>query len=396
MDQGEQNIEINAQESLNALRGFNVSEEFLENAPKLEASVFGGDDSNIDLENSTDLDDDNSGALNGDDEGEDNGLNSDNNDSSSDDDLEDEIEHEIFGGKIKVNKPKNDSVEIENEEVIDSFLKGTGLDISAKDLSAKISEWKQVEEQLVETSTKLKNVDTLFSMLPPELYRAVDLVAKGQDWRPALSGQSKIDYSKDVSSFRDEDLVEAFLPGEISDDMWEEYRDEDGDPRLKKAVELVINQAKTKFVSTKEQKEELAKQEIDKQSKFIDTYASSMKNTISKLPEMIDGISDAYVKNIEKDLQSSDSIKNLFFDENGLMKESAAMAYVMAKDGLSLLDKYKRIIEKRVETEKNLEILNRGARSPKATSGKGGASGQGQEISAEAKREIEWIRSMAR
>ena len=268
------------------------------------------------------------------------------------------------------------------------------MDIKPEEFTEKVNHWKQTEETLVQKSKELENVTNLFSLLPPELYEAVNLVAKGQDWRGALQGQSKIDYAKDVNSFSDEDLVEAFFPGEISNEDWEEYKDEDGDPRIKKSIDLIVRQSKEKFSFVKNEKESLSQKAINDQRVQIESYNSSLKNSVSKLPTLIEGISDSYVRSVEKELSSNTSIRDLFFDEKGMMKENAAMAYVMAKDGFSLLEKYKSVIEKRVETEKNLELLSRGARSPKATSGKGGAAGAGTELSAEAKAQLEFIRSI--
>jgi hypothetical protein len=377
-------------ESLSALGGLGVSSEFIEKAPEIESFVYGSEQ-----DDSQEVPDEKQKSDEQFSDSSEEGLIENNANVENEESEDISIEHEIFGGKKVVKtKVENDQPVIENKEVVESFLKTIGLDIKPEEFTEKVNHWKQTEETLVQKSKELENVTNLFSLLPPELYEAVNLVAKGQDWRGALQGQSKIDYAKDVNSFSDEDLVEAFFPGEISNEDWEEYKDEDGDPRIKKSIDLIVRQSKEKFSFVKNEKESLSQKAINDQRVQIESYNSSLKNSVSKLPTLIEGISDSYVRSVEKELSSNTSIRDLFFDEKGMMKENAAMAYVMAKDGFSLLEKYKSVIEKRVETEKNLDLLSRGARSPKSTSGKGGAAGAGTELSAEAKAQLEFIRSI--
>jgi len=377
-------------ESLSALGGLGVSSEFIEKAPEIESFVYGSEQ-----DDSQEFPDEKQKSDEQFSDSSEEGLIENNANVENEESEDISIEHEIFGGKKVVKtKVENDQPVIENKEVVESFLKTIGLDIKPEEFTEKVNHWKQTEETLVQKSKELENVTNLFSLLPPELYEAVNLVAKGQDWRGALQGQSKIDYAKDVNSFSDEDLVEAFFPGEISNEDWEEYKDEDGDPSIKKSIDFIVRQSKEKFSFVKNEKESLSQKAINDQRVQIESYNSSLKNSVSKLPTLIEGISDSYVRSVEKELSSNTSIRDLFFDEKGMMKENAAMAYVMAKDGFSLLEKYKSVIEKRVETEKNLDLLSRGARSPKSTSGKGGAAGAGTELSAEAKAQLEFIRSI--
>lgn len=396
MSTEDQNIEgASPSEALLALQGLEVSQDFQDAAPELEKQVFGEEQKEQAAEGS-----ENNGeqplegeqAEQSQEEGVEQSQQS--NEDSSDDDIY--IEHEMFGGKKKVVEKNEEANEpIENKEAVEAFLKSTGLDLDVNSFADKVKNWQESEKQLDEKSKALENVEKLFSIMPPELYEAVNAVATGKDWRATLQSAPTVDYTKSVDELEEKQLVDAFFPDSISDEDWEEFKDEDGDPRVKKAVALTISNAKAKFNDVKASKEREAQDAIAKQQQAIEAYNNSIKSAVSVLPQKIEGISDVYVKSIESELQKPNSIRDLFFDENGIMKQEAALAYVMAKDGMSLLDRYKQIIEKRVETEKNLDMLSRGARAPRATSGTH-IQGSGVEISPEVQKQLDFIRGLAK
>lgn len=308
-----------------------------------------------------------------------------------DDDLS--IEHEMFGGKRSLAKKKDEKPVAENLEQVNSHIKESLGFESMDDLSSKVEEWKKLETTHVETTERLSNVEKLFEILPPELYQAVTAVANGKDWRSVLAETPSVDFRKEIDQYKDEEIVNAFYPGEITEDEWEEFNDEDGDPRIKKSIGILIKQAKEKFVSTKKDIETKSVNSVKEAQETQERYDKSIAGSVSKLSSQIEGVSETYIKNVEKELKNPASISKIFYNEDGTLTEGGALAYVMAKDGFGLLEKYKAVIQRKTETEVNQDILLRGANSPSGTRGTG--SGE-VKIRPEVQAELDKIRSLGK
>lgn len=305
-----------------------------------------------------------------------------------DDDLS--IEHEIFGGKRSFKK-KEEKPAAENLDQVNSHIKESLGFESMDELNSKVEEWKKLETTHVETTERLSNVEKLFEILPPELYQAVTAVANGKDWRTVLSETPSVDFRKEIDQYKDEEIVNAFYPGEISEDDWEEFNDEDGDPRIKKSIGILVKQAKEKFVTTKKDIETKSVNSVKEAQQTQERYDKSITGSVGKLSSQIEGVSETYIKNVEKELKNPASISKIFYNEDGTLTEGGALAYVMAKDGFGLLEKYKAVIQRKTETEVNQDILLRGANSPSGTRGTG--SGE-MKVRPEVQAELDKIRSL--
>lgn len=304
-----------------------------------------------------------------------------------------EIDSPIFGGK-KVIKPEDNSngnePAIENAEAFNEYLKSNFEIEDIKSLSSFVESAKKNETLLSETSERLANAEKLFQLMNPELYEAVVADLNGQDWKQ-LVNKSGIDYRKNVNDYSEQDLVEAFFPGEISNEDWEEYRDEDGDPKIKKTVNLLLKQSREKFEGTKKSKEQEAQNMILKQAESRKAYEQSLVKASSYVESQIEGIDKTYVQGVVKKIQEN-GIDSLFYNENGTLKEDAVLRFVMAEEGFNLVKKQEAALRNRIESQKNQEIITRGANTPNVQSGKNVS--QGEQYSEEAQRTLDWIRGM--
>jgi hypothetical protein len=402
--EGEEQIlgKSSASEALNALSSF-ASPEFAEKIDEIHASKGEGQEQGQGKPDLPVIDIDTEGKKiivegqkpiegqkpegEGDDKGE--GSDAKKGGDESDDDLS--IDHEIFGGKKSLIKKKEEKPAAENLDQVNSHIKESLGFESMDELNSKVEEWKKLETTHVETTERLSNVEKLFEILPPELYQAVTAVANGKDWRTVLSETPSVDFRKEIDQYKDEEIVNAFYPGEISEDDWEEFNDEDGDPRIKKSIGILIKQAKEKFVTTKKDIETKSVNSVKEAQQTQERYDNSITGSVSKLSSQIEGVSETYIKNVEKELKNPASISKIFYNEDGTLTEGGALAYVMAKDGFGLLEKYKAVIQRKTETEVNQDILLRGANSPSGTRGTG--SGE-MKIRPEVQAELDKIRSL--
>lgn len=384
-----------ASEALAALSSF-VNPEFAEKINEIHSSKSEGQEQgqkkpdlsviDIDTEGKKIIVNENKSIEDHKPEGEGSDKDEDSDANKSGDELDDDlsIEHEIFGGKKSLVKKKDDKPVAENLDQVNSHIKESLGFESVDELSSKVEEWKKLETTHVETTERLSNVEKLFEILPPELYQAVTAVANGKDWRSVLAETPSVDFRKEVDQYKDDEIVNAFYPGEITAEEWEEFNDEDGDPRIKKSIGILIKQAKEKFVSTKKDIETKSVDSVKEAQKTQERYDKSITGSVSKLSSQIEGVSETYIKNVEKELKNPASISKIFYNEDGTLTEGGALAYVMAKDGFGLLEKYKAVIQRKTETEVNQDILLRGANTPSVTRGTGsGKSNIRPEVQAE-------------
>jgi hypothetical protein len=295
-------------------------------------------------------------------------------DNKSEDDLY--IESQIFGGKKSIeNKNKKEEKEGEPNEVafesvdqVQSYLK-ENLDIDdIKSLGSVIEDWKKKEVLLSETTERVANADKLFQSMHPDLYQAILKDIDGQDWKSGLLNAG-LDFNKSAEDFSDEEILENFYPNEVSEDDWEEYHDEDGDPRTKRTINLLLKESKEKFSKTKLSREEEAKGLVENQSVMRRKIEESIDKSASTVYSSIDGVDETYVKSVVKRLKT-EGVGSLFYNEDGTVKEDSVLKFIMAEDGLDLIKQQNKIIERQMETKVNQDILSRGANVPKVQTGK--------------------------
>ncbi|MFN5416293.1 MAG: hypothetical protein ACK5B9_04490 [Flavobacteriia bacterium] len=305
------------------------------------------------------------------------------------------IESAIFGGKVSIKKEQKEEHEtkIENLEEFNSHIKEQfGIeDISS--LSKQIATWKEQEKTFGEASERLANAEKIFESMPSELFQLVQLHVNGADWKKGLTNPS-LNFDKPLDDYNEKELVDVLFPDKVSKEEWEEYHDEDGDPKVKKMIGVLVDQAKEKFTGTKKQREELAKSAVENAKKQEEAFVKSVEQSSKKLSSQIEGIDGNYIKSIEKELKTPGGISKLFFEEDGKLKEDAALAFAMAKDGFGLLEQYKKLIARQTETKVNQDLLLRGSNTP--TGSKGSQSGKTQEIRPEVQAQLDKIRGLAK
>lgn len=303
-----------------------------------------------------------------------------------------EIESPLFGGKKKITPPNEEvnspeKATFDSLDSLSSFLKEKhGLN-DVSELVAKVDEWKQKEVEYSGLSEKISNAESIFSNMHPDLYKAVVLDAKGEDFRSVLS--SSIDYSKNEKDYTDKDLVNAFYPGKITDEEWEEYSSEDGDPTVKKLVSTIIDNSIDAFKSKKSQVEDMSREEIRKAQERQTLFESSIKKSEQSLLQKFSDIDNSYIEKLNKSFKEN-GIYSVFYNNDGSLRDDAHLRLAMAMDGEGIVDQYKKILENKIVTKTNQEILTRTADVPSGS--RGSNSDKSTEIRPEVQAQIDSLR----
>lgn len=285
------------------------------------------------------------------------------------------IESPLFGGKKTLGDEATEATaepsfvepEIENIDQVNTYLKDTFGVEGFSALSERLENSKKLEEDYSSAKGQIDSFTTLFENMDSELYQAIDAYAKGSDWRAALNSPA-IDFSKDASSVDSKKLVEAFAPGKISDEDWEEYSDPDGDPTVKRLVDSVIETSKAAFTNKKNEKQQSAQLEVEKQQKRNEMFSTSLDKSRENLKSGYSSIDPSALAQID-DVFKKQGIASLFFNNDGSVKEDAYETVAMAKFGKDLIKQFETIAMRKAETKVNQEMLSRTPVSPKEDRG---------------------------
>lgn len=308
------------------------------------------------------------------------------------------VDSPLLGGEQtigKANEPAGSETEAANFESIENlsgFLKENhGID-DIKDLGSQIEDWKGKSQELSDLSVKYSNVENLFKTMPKELHGAIQNFIDNKDWKEGLKSPS-IDYSKNVNDFSDKDVVESMMPGKITAEDWEEFKEDEGDPNIKRLVQSTIDTSRDMFTRKKGlvEAEAVNSVEIAKQNENL--YVESMSKSRESFKASFGDADSSIIEEIEQVLSQPGGLTSLFFNENGTIREDAFLRVAMSKHGEGLLNQYKTIAERKIETKITQDILATGASTPSTS--KGSKSSQSKEgVREDVQKEIDHIKGL--
>lgn len=279
------------------------------------------------------------------------------------------IESPIFGGKQGINKKKEAesedfTAELKDTEALSKVISEKTGYSNLNELIESSLKFKEVETQVQEVSKENENYKKVFESIPSELYQSIDLFLKGQDWKTPIISKPNLDFSKDIDSVDEKILVDNYLPGQFSQEEWEDYGSEDADPGIKKAINLAINTAKSKFEADKKDLDSFRTNQVELANERAQKINSSVEKSIEYLKKNIEGIDDGYIAQAKANLNIQ-KINEMLFNEDGTFKEDAALKLSYAEHGHDIMKQYKNIIQHKAETNERQAILERTPNKPK-------------------------------
>jgi hypothetical protein len=303
------------------------------------------------------------------------------------------VDNPLYGGKKQVGPANEPGQELKFETIDDFFnhmKESHGIE-NYNGLSEKIANWQQAEQSHAEVSAQYKGVQDLFSSMPPELYDSIISFTKGEDWKSRIE-TSAIDFTKEANAYSDRQLVDAMMPGKLTEEDWTEFADNEGDPTVKRLVQSTIDASTNAFNNKGAQVKEAANSRVLKARENQQKYDQSAVKAREHFGSQFADADAAFVSSIENKFKGN-GLAALFYNEDGTLREDAYVRAAMAEQGVGLIDQYKSIAERRVKTEAIQEVLSVGAQEPQVSQGTGAAP-QADDIRPEVKDTIAWIKGM--
>lgn len=284
-----------------------------------------------------------------------------------------------FGFKVGSKKEEKPAATIENEEQLSAYLKQSfGQEVKGlKDLPKFFevaNKWRADAQKLTEVDKERQNLVDVFEKLDPTLFEAVKANYVGEDWKKVLDSQPKLDFTKSVDKQNQQTLVETYFPGK--------FKQEDFDAEEKSEALKIALEASTKsYNSDKTNRELRAQDEVKKAQAYQQAMKTSVESSVAHLKSLFPDADEVAVQQTAKNLESG-GVKNLFYNNDGTVKQDAAEKYFWAEHGKELMAQLMIIAENQGETKANEELLERSSekRDAKKSSG-GGDQETGKKVS---------------
>lgn len=204
---------------------------------------------------------------------------------------------------------------------IKKFFKDQGLG----DADEWIAEYPRMRKQYVEMEARSKQAEqdlSYLGKLSPEALNVVQMDLDGKDWRTEVASRPKLDYGKGAKEQDVQALDKAYGDGSITEDDWEEYKDRDGDPKVKAFVQAKLDLYHIKYEADKAKAVNYVNDRAALQKQNEEKYAKSLDAGMNTLYGEVPG-SEVYADKI-KQLLTPQKLLGMFFEDDGVTLKSGA------------------------------------------------------------------------
>jgi hypothetical protein len=247
---------------------------------------------------------------------------------------------------------KKEEVSDINISADDSYYKFLLMDLGETDkdpkgLAKSIKEAKEKASKYDEVEKKATTYEEFFTTMPDDLKAINTAYISNQDYKPLFRefSESKLDYNKDVSFYKEEELVKAYMdkmPKSVKTNEWEDLNEDIQESAIILAKEY-FNKEKTN-ISLRSEK---IKNENDL---FLQKYNQSIDASLTGLNQLDSNKKSKLKKLMQEDLLSA------FYNKDGTYREDAAERLAFALYGKETLATYEEKINEAIERSKNTSM----------------------------------------
>lgn len=233
-------------------------------------------------------------------------------------------------------------------------------DLNVDNFAAELPKLIQASKDYETVNSQVQNFRTVFENMPPDLYEAVEAWGNGQDYRSVIAQGNKIDFGKSFEDHGNQEMVNNFFEGKISQEEWEEFSDKDGDDDVKAKVANYIDMAKDKYDIAKGKFEHEKNIYEANSVKFTEQRQAAFDASRGDFPKRFEGklpIQESYVQEVDKAVQNKDSVLAMFFNPDGTHKSDAHARMAMAMGGEELVLSQANALKNKLVSEARAEVI---------------------------------------
>lgn len=252
-------------------------------------------------------------------------------------------------------------------EEIKKFATELGFE-NPGELTSKLTSYSQGAVDSEALKKEIDGYKKTFEDLPVELHNSMTSFFSGEEnWRSHVNSKG-IDFTKNIGSIDDKELVESYYPNQFSSEDWDEFKADDGDVNVKRAIQMALDTSKGSFATKQNEINTYQTGVASKRAESVEMINNSVSQTISNLSNQMKGLDPAYVKSIESKILNNEIIAT-FYNRDGTLKADAAHRFILAQDGSSLIEQYANLHKVQAVNKATQEILERTADTPDLTQG---------------------------
>ena len=301
-------------------------------------------------------------------------------------------------GSIKIAKANNQQAQkIETFDAAFAAIKDDfGFEIKTPqdliDKSKTIKNWRSDSQKYAELDKQYKDVIGTLEVLSDDAKQVLLAEVEGRDWRDSLPSKSNIDYSKPVEKQDLKSLVSEYFKDKFSSEELEEI------DNPSRELQIAIEAAKDKFVSTKSVRDMAIKNEVENARKQKEAFDASVTSSMSRVQEVLPFFTDKSklieIENQLKDLQpmARTPIASTFFNSDGTLLPDAASRLALAQYGQTIIDALVKRVAQQAESKTTEAFVQRGNPNPSQAPGH---NGSGQQVSKDAEFQLNLLKSIS-
>lgn len=198
---------------------------------------------------------------------------------------------------------------------------------------ANYSQYKEANEKRDAELKAAKEELAIYAQAPPEFKHNLALAVQGDvSWKKNLVGNGlDFDYTKEADKQPKKALVDAFLPGKVTEDQWKEFNDAEGDARDKAFVSTMIELASEKFAGKAKEVNGAIEQMAQAQQQWESNWKNSGEAAWNATKQRMPGAT-IYEQQLRQVMSSPNGIMSLFEEPGkpGVLRQDAYENVMMA------------------------------------------------------------------
>lgn len=267
----------------------------------------------------------------------------------------------VFGGQKEEPAPSLEGIDSVNKHISEKFD-------GVENLDSLMTRYGKMSDEITELKViqgEYSKIEKSFSEMPSELLKAIDMAEKGENWKEMLTNSPRLSFDSDVDSIDKVELVKAYYGDQFSDADFEAANEdsEDYDPAVGRLVNMAHNNAKEKFASDKSKNTLTLEQANNARTAKQTAFNESVDGSLASIKKFMPDATDEYLSSISQDLLQNKK-DSLFSNQDGTLKEDAALRYALAKDGPEIFGQLFEALQAKIKTEANQELLERKSQTP--------------------------------
>jgi hypothetical protein len=299
-----------------------------------------------------------------------------------------------YGQVQQEEQPEN--LGFETIDDLEKFLETGEYGITTENIKTELPKLFEASKTLEEANKKVSGYEDVFNNIPKPIYEAIVAWSNGGDWKSPVANHNSTDFTKGFDQHDSKAMVEAYFPGKITAEEWEDASDETGDPETIAKINSYQSLAKDKY-ELDQQKYNQEIQTYEARAKELNQKAqSAFDESRDNVFKMFEGtplnVDEKFVNEIDKSVRTQQDVLSIFYNADGTLKPDAHRRIAMALDGESLVTQQANQLMKRAVTKAREEVVRHTAdTTPMTKTGDTGSTTAMQEAEQKARAHVQSI-----